>query len=84
MEPTPATMFFTKSSCPGTSTMPTWKDEGDGRRRQIQMGEAKVDGDASRLLFRQAIRIGAGERLDQGALPVIDVAGGRDDVVRRV
>ena len=48
------------------------------------MSEAQVDGDASRLLFRQAIRIGAGERLDQGALPVIDVAGGRDDVVRRV
>ena len=36
----------------------------------------------ARLFFRQAIRVGAGERLDQRALAVIDVAGGGDDEVR--
>jgi hypothetical protein len=53
-------------------------------RFQLEMREAKIDRDASRFLLRQAIGIGACERLDQRALPMIDVAGGGDDVVRRV
>ena len=77
-------MFFTKSSWPGTSTMPTWSDDGEVRRRQVEVREAQVDGDAARFFFRQAIGVGAGERLDQRALAVIDVSGGGDDVVLRV
>ena len=83
MEPTPATMFFTKSSCPGTSTIPTWNEEAEAGRRQVQVGEAEVDRDTARLLFRQAIGVGAGQRLDQRALAVIDVAGGGDDEMLR-
>src|SRR5687767_3542446 len=45
------------------------------------MGETQVDGDAARFFFRQAIGISAGERLDQGALSVIDVSGSSDDVM---
>ena len=54
------------------------------RGRQLQVGKAEIDGDAARLLFRQAIGIGAGQRLDQRALAVIDVAGGGDDEVLAV
>ena len=54
------------------------------RGGQVEMGKAEVDGDAARLFFRQAIGVSAGERFDQGAFPVIDVTGGRDDVVRSV
>ena len=43
------------------------------------VGEAEVDGDAARLLFLQAIGIGAGQRPHQRALAVIDVPGGADD-----
>ena len=49
---------------------------GDGK---LQVGEAEVDRDAARLLFRQAVGIGARQRLDERALAVIDVTGGGDD-----
>ena len=43
------------------------------------MGEAQVDGDAPLLLFLQPVGVGAGERAHEGALAVVDVAGGADD-----
>ncbi len=49
--------------------------------RQLQVGEAQVDGDAAALLFLQAVGVDAGQRLDQRGLAVIDVAGGADDDV---
>ena len=49
--------------------------------RQLQVGEAQIDGDAAALLFLEAVRVDAGERLDQGGLAVIDVPGGADDDV---
>ena len=45
------------------------------------MREAEVDRDPAQLLFRQTIRIGAGQGFDQRALSMIDVAGGGDDEV---
>ena len=51
------------------------------RGRQLQVGETQVDGDAAAFLFLQAVRVDAGERLDEGGLAVIDVAGGADDDV---
>ena len=45
------------------------------------MREAKINRDLSRLFFRKAIRINSGERLDQRALTVIDVTGGRENEV---
>ena len=47
------------------------------RRRQI--GEAEVDGDAARLFFLEAIGVDPGERVHQGGLAMIDMAGGADD-----
>ena len=46
-----------------------------------QVGEADVDGDPALLLLLQAVGVDAGEGVDEGRLPVVDVAGGaRDDV----
>ena len=50
-----------------------------GRHGRVQVGEAEIDGDAARLLFREAIGIGAGERLDKRAFAVIDMTCGGDD-----
>src|ERR1700744_5083933 len=47
------------------------------RRRQI--GKAKLDGDAARLLFLETIGVDAGQRANQRCLTVVDVAGGADD-----
>ena len=47
--------------------------------RARPVGEAEIEGDAARLLFRQAIGIDAGQRAHQRGLAVIDVAGGPDD-----
>src|ERR1700733_12095986 len=44
------------------------------RRHDIEEGEAEIDGDATPLLFRQAIRIDTSECMDQRGLAVIDVA----------
>ncbi len=43
------------------------------------VGEAEIDGDAARLLLRQAIGIDAGQRAHQRGLAVIDMARGADD-----
>ena len=48
------------------------------------MGKAQIDRDPARFLFRQTIGIGAGQRLDQRTLAVIDVTGGGDDEVLTV
>ena len=50
-------------------------------RRKVQVGEAEVDRDPAQLLFRQTIRIGAGQRFDQRALAMIDMAGGGDECI---
>ena len=46
---------------------------------QIQFSEPEVDRDLSRLLFRQTIGIGAGERFNERALAVIDMTGSGDN-----
>jgi len=51
------------------------------RGGQLQVGETDVDGDAPAFLFLQAVRVDAGQRLDEGGLAVIDVSGGADDDV---
>ena len=71
--PTPASMFFTKRTWPGTSTKPTTWPDGKFAER-----EAEIDGQAARLLLGEAIGIGAGEREHERRLPVVDVTGGRD------
>ena len=70
----PATMVCTSRSWPGTSTKPSFSP-----RLQRLVGVAEVDGDAARLLLRQAVGIHAGEGAHQGGLAVVDVAGGADD-----
>ena len=45
----------------------------------VGMREPEIDRDAARLLFFQPIRIDAGQRLDERALPVIDVPRRADD-----
>src|SRR5437867_4132299 len=40
---------------------------------EIQMRKTEVDGDSPEFFFLQAVRIRSGERLYQGALPVINV-----------
>ncbi len=57
---------------------------GDVDEREVDvvdrlMGEAEVDGDAARLLFLEAIRVGPRQRQHERALAVIDVPGGADD-----
>ena len=55
-------------------------DEGDvASGRQCGPGEAEVDGQAAAALLRPAVRFHSGERSHQGALAVVDVAGGGDD-----
>ncbi len=56
-------------------------DDAEAERRQIEDGEADVDGDAARLLFRQTIAVDAGQGLDQRGLAVVDVAGRAEDQI---
>ena len=51
----------------------------DLTRRQRAEREPEVDRQAARLLLREPIGVGAGEREDERRLAVIDVARGRDD-----
>ena len=51
--------------------------------RQVEPGEAEVDGDAAPLLLGEPIGIGPGERQHERALAVIDVARRADDHVPR-
>ncbi len=43
---------------------------------QCQLGEAQLDGDAPEFFLLEAVRVGPGEGFDQGALAVVNVAGG--------
>ncbi|CUZ63834.1 Uncharacterised protein [Serratia marcescens] len=43
------------------------------------VGVTQIDGHAAALLFRQAIRVDPGDRLQQGGFAMIDMAGGGDD-----
>ena len=51
-------------------------------RRQLQPGEAQVNGETPTLLLLEAVRVDAGQRLDERALAVVDVTGCRNDVHR--
>ena len=58
------------------------RDVDDAHRaaaRQLEAREAELDGDAALLLLGQAVGVGAGQRLDQRGLAVIDVTGGAED-----
>ena len=46
---------------------------------ELRVREAEVDRDPALLLLLEPVGIGAGERLDERALAVVDVAGGPDD-----
>jgi hypothetical protein len=46
------------------------------RIAQLEMRETEVDRDAARLFLGEAVGIGAGERFDQRAFAVVNVAGG--------
>ena len=50
---------------------------------EVEVGEPDVDGDAAGLLLREPVAVGAGERLDQRRLAVVDVPGGAEDEVAR-
>ena len=47
--------------------------------RQVEGGKAQLDGDSALFLLFQAVGVGAGHRLDQGGLAVIDVSGRTED-----
>ena len=49
--------------------------------RPVQSGKPRLDGNAPALFLRQAVRIGAGERLDQNGFAVIYMARRADDDV---
>ena len=51
--------------------------------RKIKMGKPQINRDAALLFFLQPVRVLCGQRFDQAGLPVIDVAGGADDVRHR-
>ena len=48
-----------------------------------QFGKPKIDGDAARLLLRQAVGIGARKRFNERALSVVDVPGGGNNKISR-
>ena len=68
----PASMFLMNRSCPGTSTNET-SPAGEGRP-----GKAEVDGEPTSLLLGPAVGVTPGQRVDQGRLAVVDMAGGPD------
>ena len=70
----PASMLRTNRSWPGTSMK-------DATRPSPRSAWAKPRSMVmpALLLFLQAVRIDAGERPHEGALAVVDVAGGADD-----
>ncbi len=51
----------------------------DIRRRQLEVRESDINGDASPLLFGEPIGVDAGERFHERGLSVVDVPGGADD-----
>ena len=58
--------------------MPGNVDERDARVADGGMRKPELDGDAACFLFLETIGIDAGQRPDQRAFPVIDVAGCAD------
>ena len=54
-------------------------DERQMQALDCRMGETEIDGDASRLFLLEPVRIGAGQRLHERALAVVDVARRSDD-----
>ena len=50
-------------------------------RRQLQVSETDVDGDAAALFLFETIRVDAGESLHQGGFAMVNMAGGTDDNV---
>src|SRR5262247_3231523 len=50
--------------------------------RLLEERESEIDRDAAGLLFGKTVGVGAGQRLDQRGLAVVDVPGGTDDDVR--
>ena len=52
------------------------------RHVQVHPGKAQINGHAARLFFFQAVRIDAGQRIDQGGFAVVNMPGGADDVHR--
>src|SRR5580765_8125788 len=46
---------------------------------KFQVGKAKIDSDATPLLFFQTVSINAGQGFDQRGLAVVNVSGGADD-----
>ncbi len=73
--PAPASMLRTNRSCPGTSTKPRRTPSTFEKR------EPQIDGDPAALFLFQSVGMGAGQRLDERGLPVVDVSGGTDDDV---
>jgi hypothetical protein len=52
-------------------------DDGDAPRlREVQKREADIDRHAALLLFGEAVRVDAGQGVNERRLSVIDVAGG--------
>jgi hypothetical protein len=59
------------------------RDIDDSRLRaigKVKMSKPQIDGDAALFFLLQAVCILSGQCFDQAGLPVIDVAGGADDV----
>src|SRR6185503_21042726 len=54
-----------------------------GGRNEFEVCKAQIDRDAAGFFLGQAVRVRAGERLDQRTLPVIHVAGRRDNKMQR-
>src|SRR5580698_10593969 len=55
-------------------------DEAERRpRRRSHEGEPKIDGDAARFLFLEAIAIDSGQRPHQSRFSMIDMSGQSDD-----
>jgi hypothetical protein len=48
---------------------------------KLEKGESEVDRDAAALFFFKTVGVGAGERLDERRLAVVDVPGGAYDYV---
>src|SRR5207302_10840045 len=56
-------------------------EAGPPAARQIEVGEPEVERHPPPPLLLQPVRVDPRERSDEGALPVVDVAGGSDDGV---
>src|SRR5436309_9445039 len=50
-----------------------------GRSGECQVGKSQVNGDASALFFFETVGVNSSQRLNQGGLAMINVAGGADD-----